>query len=35
MTSRPQAQITRKQSDNKDVSTSGVTTTGKADVFKI
>ena len=33
--SRPQAQITRKQRDNKDVSTSGVATTGKVDVLKI
>ena len=35
MASRPQAQITRKQRDNKDVSTSGVATTGKVDVLKI
>ena len=32
---QPQAQITRKQRDNKDVSTSGVATTGKVDVLKI
>ena len=35
MASWPQAQITRKQRDNKDVSTSGVATTGKVDVLKI
>ena len=35
MASRPQAQITRKQRDNKDVSTLGVATTGKVDVLKI
>ena len=33
--SQPKAQITRKQRDNEDVSTSGVAITGKADVFKI
>ena len=32
MASRPQVQITHKQRDNKDVSTSRVATTGKVDV---
>ena len=33
--SGPQAQFTRKQRDNGDVSTSGGATTGKVDVLKL